>query len=221
MGFPEITQILKREEEQTNFGGIWHTDTSYLEEPPTGTILRRHLMAETLFANQVAAHEALSDRLKQTLEGLRATNTSAKADASRTREDRIKDSDTTANDHSATHPVDRSRTNGSGMEPITRIATSSVVGCFYKLPPTLVQEGLMHTLVNVSFPFLQLSRNSLRLSTQSDVDALEGSSIPQISNVTLLQTEKSHGSKARRLGSRELLSSQPFLRDVNILRSQA
>lgn len=60
-----------------------------------------------LFANQAAAHEALSDGLKQTLEGLRAANTSAKADASRTREDRIKDSGTTAKDHSATHPTVR------------------------------------------------------------------------------------------------------------------
>jgi hypothetical protein len=153
MGFPEITQILKREEEQTNFGGIWHTDTSYLEEPPTGTILRRHLTAETLFANQVAAHEALSDRLKQTLEGLRAANTSAKADVSRTREDRIKDSDTTANDHSATHPVDRSGTNGSGIGANHSDSHQLSRGCFYKLPPTLVQEGLLHTLVNVSSLF--------------------------------------------------------------------
>jgi hypothetical protein len=36
-------------------------------------------MAETLFPNQVAAHEALSDGLKQTLEGLRTANAPAKA----------------------------------------------------------------------------------------------------------------------------------------------
>lgn len=110
-GFPEIIQVLKREEERINFGGIWHSDTSYLEEPPMGTVLLSREVppygGDTLFANQIAAYEALSDGLKQALEGLRAVNTSAKADASRTREDRIKDSGTTAKDHSATHPVVR------------------------------------------------------------------------------------------------------------------
>ncbi len=76
MGFPEIIQVLKREEEWINFAGIWHTDTPYLGEPPMGTVLRCHLMAETLFANQVAAHEALSDGLKQTLEGARSQHLS-------------------------------------------------------------------------------------------------------------------------------------------------
>jgi taurine dioxygenase len=94
-GFPEMIQVLKREEERINFGGIWHTDTSYLEKPPMGTVLLSPEVppygGDTLFANQVAAYEALSDGLKQTLERLRAVNTSAIADASRTREDRIKD----------------------------------------------------------------------------------------------------------------------------------
>jgi taurine dioxygenase len=69
------------------------------EVPPYG--------GDTLFANQVATYEALSDGLKQTLDGLRAVNTSTKADASRTREDRIKDSGTAAKDHSTSHPVVR------------------------------------------------------------------------------------------------------------------
>ena len=110
-GFPDIIQVLRREEERINFGGIWHTDTSYLEEPPMVTVLLSREVppygGDTLFANQVAAYEALSDGLKQTLEGLRPVNTSAKAGASRTREDRIKDSGTTAKDHSATHSVVR------------------------------------------------------------------------------------------------------------------
>lgn len=110
-GFPEIIQVLKRENERINFGGIWHADTTYLDEPPMGTLLLAQEVppygGDTLFANQIAAYEALSDGLKQTLEGLRAVNTSTKADASRTREDRIKDSGTAAKDHSASHPVVR------------------------------------------------------------------------------------------------------------------
>lgn len=65
---------MKREGERTNFGGIWHSDTSYLEEPPMGTVLLAREVppygGDTLFANQVAASEALSDGLKQTLDQL-------------------------------------------------------------------------------------------------------------------------------------------------------
>src|SRR2546425_12004764 len=37
--FPEIIPVIKLEHEKTNFGGVWHSDTSYLEEPPMGTML--------------------------------------------------------------------------------------------------------------------------------------------------------------------------------------
>ena len=110
-GYPEIIQVLKREEERSNFGGIWHSDTSYLEEPPMGSVLLARELppygGDTLFANQVAAYEALSEGLRATLAGMRAVNTSAKADVSRTREDRVKDSGTKAVDHAASHPVVR------------------------------------------------------------------------------------------------------------------
>ncbi|KAH8807477.1 taurine dioxygenase [Xylogone sp. PMI_703] len=110
-GFPEIVQILKRKDETINFGGIWHSDTSYFEEPPMGSVLLARELppygGDTLFANQVAAYEALSDGLKKTLSGLRAINTSAKADASRTREDRIRESGVKSDDLEASHPVVR------------------------------------------------------------------------------------------------------------------
>jgi taurine dioxygenase len=38
-GFPEIIPVVKLEHETKNFGGIWHTDTAYLETPPMGTML--------------------------------------------------------------------------------------------------------------------------------------------------------------------------------------
>jgi taurine dioxygenase len=38
-GFPEIIPVVKLEHEKTNFGGIWHSDTSYLEKPPMATML--------------------------------------------------------------------------------------------------------------------------------------------------------------------------------------
>jgi taurine dioxygenase len=95
-GFPEIIPVIKLEHEKTNFGGIWHSDTSYLETPPMATILIAREVpprgGDTMFANTYLAYEALSDGMKRMLEGLIAINSSAKADVSRTREDRVRDS---------------------------------------------------------------------------------------------------------------------------------
>ena len=110
-GCPEIIEVLKREEERSNFGGIWHSDTSYLEEPPMGSLLLARELppygGDTLFANQYLAFEALSEGLQRTLSGLRGVNTSAKADVTRTREDRVKDSGAAARDYAAEHPAVR------------------------------------------------------------------------------------------------------------------
>ncbi len=34
---PKITPVVKLEHERNNFGGIWHSDTTYLTDPPMGT----------------------------------------------------------------------------------------------------------------------------------------------------------------------------------------
>jgi len=93
-GFPEIIEVKKLEHEKMNFGGIWHSDTTYLEVPPMASMLLAREVppfgGDTLFANQYLAWETLSEGMKKLLEGLVAVNLSAKADVSRTREDRIK-----------------------------------------------------------------------------------------------------------------------------------
>jgi alpha-ketoglutarate-dependent taurine dioxygenase len=38
-GFPTITPVVKLPAERVNFGGVWHADTTYLEEPPMATML--------------------------------------------------------------------------------------------------------------------------------------------------------------------------------------
>ena len=38
-GFPMITPVVKEATETVNFGGIWHSDTAYLERPPKATML--------------------------------------------------------------------------------------------------------------------------------------------------------------------------------------
>ena len=111
--YPLIIPVLKLPQERHNFGGIWHTDTTYLREPPTATMLiARELPpfgGDTLFASSYAAFEALSPGLQQTLRGLKAVNSSAKAAVTKTREDRLADS---ATDKATTaliseHPVVR------------------------------------------------------------------------------------------------------------------
>ena len=91
--FPEIVPVVKLAHERVNFGGLWHSDTSYLAAPPMGAILvARELPpagGDTLFANMYLAYETLSNGMKRMLSGLRAVNSSAKAEVTATREDRL------------------------------------------------------------------------------------------------------------------------------------
>lgn len=112
-GYPHIIRVEKLEHETVNFGGIWHSDTTYLETPPMGTLLVAREVppvgGDTLFANQYLAYETLSDGLKRLLEGLTAISSSAKADVTRTREDRVTSdpSSRARQDLTAEHPVVR------------------------------------------------------------------------------------------------------------------
>src|SRR5215469_8435357 len=66
-GFPLVTEVRKRARETVNFGGIWHSDTSYLAEPPMATMLIARIVppygGDTLFANCTLAYETLSSGL--------------------------------------------------------------------------------------------------------------------------------------------------------------
>jgi taurine dioxygenase len=112
-GFPQITPVVKLEHERVNFGGIWHSDTAYLERPPTGSMLLAREVpprgGDTMFANMYLAYETLSPGLRRVLDGLVAVNSSARADVSKTREDRMKDGarDDARKEYEALHPVVR------------------------------------------------------------------------------------------------------------------
>lgn len=113
-GLPEcplVTPVIKLEHERVNFGGVWHSDTSYLERPPMASMLYAvetpPYGGDTLFANQYLAYETLSEGLKQALAGLVGVNSSAKADVSRTREDRLRDAGAELKVLVGEHPVVR------------------------------------------------------------------------------------------------------------------
>ncbi len=108
---PQVTQVIKLEQERMNFGGVWHSDTAYLECPPMATMLYAVEIppygGDTLFANQYMAYETLSDGLQQTLNGLVAINTSTMAHAFKTQVDRLRDVDSQQKVMVAAHPVVR------------------------------------------------------------------------------------------------------------------
>lgn len=110
---PEVIPIVKLEHEVTNFGGLWHTDTAYLDSPPMATLLIAREVppygGDTLFASGYAAYDALSEGMKRMLGPLRAVNSSVKAETTKTREDRLRDSARAdAQDiYEAEHPVVR------------------------------------------------------------------------------------------------------------------
>jgi len=112
-GYPQITPVIKLEHEKVNFGGLWHSDTAYLERPPMATMLiARETPArggDTLFANMYLAYETLSSGMRRMLDDLVVVNSSAKADVTKTREDRVRDSANTAakKEYVAEHPAVR------------------------------------------------------------------------------------------------------------------
>ena len=76
--YPDIIAVLKEADERkiSTFGNAWHSDFSFLEEPPLGSVLYAREVpshgGDTLFANMYEAYEALSDGMKRMLGGLRA-----------------------------------------------------------------------------------------------------------------------------------------------------
>jgi taurine dioxygenase len=108
---PMITPVIKLEHERVNFGGVWHSDTTYLERPPMASMLYAletpPYGGDTLFANQYLAYESLSDRLKQALAGLVGINSSTKAEVTRSREDRLRAAGVESKALTGEHPVVR------------------------------------------------------------------------------------------------------------------
>ncbi len=82
---PEIFEILKSENDERNFGGAWHSDSTYLDEPPAFTMLHAKevpaIGGDTLYTSTTLAYEALSDGMRALLEDLNGVNSAALAGA--------------------------------------------------------------------------------------------------------------------------------------------
>lgn len=134
-GFPTIIEVKKLERETVNFGGVWHSDTTYLAQPPMGSMLLSLEVppygGDTLFASQYAAYEALTDTMQRLLDPLVGICSSAKADVSKTREDRIKSDgrQEAPREYRAEHPVVRTHPETGRKALFVNVAhTAGIVG---------------------------------------------------------------------------------------------
>lgn len=76
-GFPEITILESTPEKPTKIEA-WHTDMTFRQHPPLGTVLRSKVIPEkggdTLWSSTVAAFKALSPAMQEFLSGLTAVH---------------------------------------------------------------------------------------------------------------------------------------------------
>jgi taurine dioxygenase len=78
---PDIVAVLKEADERniSTFGGTWHSDFSFLDEPPSLTLLYAlevpEVGGDTLWSSQYAAYDTLSSGMKRLLDPLRAIHT--------------------------------------------------------------------------------------------------------------------------------------------------
>ena len=78
---PDVIAVLKEADERriSTFGGTWHSDFSFLDEPPSLTLLYAIELppvgGDTLWASQYAAYDALSPGMQRLLDPLRCVQT--------------------------------------------------------------------------------------------------------------------------------------------------
>ena len=81
-GHPHVIPIIKEKATRYNFGGGWHTDMSYIAEPPKATCLYAIEVpprgGDTLFADMEAAYASLSHGMQQLIGGLKAVFSASK-----------------------------------------------------------------------------------------------------------------------------------------------
>jgi taurine dioxygenase len=80
-GYPYIFEVVKEENETVNFGGNWHSDTTYLAQPPLATLLYAietpSRGGDTLFTSTYAAYDALSEGMRALLDRLIGVNSAS------------------------------------------------------------------------------------------------------------------------------------------------
>ena len=108
-GFPSVVEVRKLPGETRNFGGVWHSDTAYLESPAMGALLYAlevpPVGGDTLFSNMYSAYETLSPGLRRFLGKRRAVNDADKPQIAATRQTHLKKGPKATHPVVRTHPV--------------------------------------------------------------------------------------------------------------------
>jgi taurine dioxygenase len=82
-GRPYVIRVIKEPGDHLNFANAWHSDLSYLPEPPAYTLLHAYEVppfgGDTLWSNQYLAYETLSPGLRHTLDQLRVVHSAGMA----------------------------------------------------------------------------------------------------------------------------------------------
>jgi taurine dioxygenase len=80
-GYPFIFEVVKEENETVNFGGNWHSDTTYLRQPPLATLLYALETpthgGDTLFASTTVVYDALSQGMRTLVDNLVGVNSAS------------------------------------------------------------------------------------------------------------------------------------------------
>ena len=80
--YPEILEVIKLENDDRNFGNLWHTDQSFMPSPAKGTMLFARDVppygGDTQYSNMYLAYEALSSGMKELIADLKVENTGNK-----------------------------------------------------------------------------------------------------------------------------------------------
>lgn len=76
---PQIMPVIKEPTDLNIIGDTWHTDETYQETPPMGSVLYAREVptfgGDTLWCNLYRAYDTLSENMKHMLEGMRAVHT--------------------------------------------------------------------------------------------------------------------------------------------------
>jgi taurine dioxygenase len=92
---PYVIRVIKEPDDALNFANAWHSDLSYLPEPPAYTLLHAWDVpdhgGDTVWSNQYLAYETLSPGLRETLRGLRAVHSAGLAYGTGGLLDQVKD----------------------------------------------------------------------------------------------------------------------------------
>ena len=109
-GHPEVV-VLESNEEVPFVAGAWHSDVTFEDKPPLGSVLRAAVVPEaggdTMWASMYAAYDALSDTMQRLLSDLRAIHHGGgfRAIATTDQKEQLAKNETAEHPVVRTHPV--------------------------------------------------------------------------------------------------------------------